>query len=129
MAAAGYGVCSHAWRGWVLGTGMVNDTDHLVITASPKPLSSYTHLVNGPSWYGPTAYVRPLGWVVIHGWRMRAVYVPAARNEGSAFMNHVALIWTTAGHTYGVGVGGPQSNAVTLRLAETLARQLVLTRP
>ena len=42
-------------------------------------------------------------------------------------MNHVALIWTTAGHTYGVGVGGPQSNAVTLRLAETLARQLVLT--
>jgi hypothetical protein len=62
-------------------SGMNPGDDHLVVTAAPKPLSSYTHLVNGPSWYGPTAYVRPLGWVLIRGWRMRAVFVPAAQND------------------------------------------------
>lgn len=133
VAAAGYGACLRAWRGWVLGTGGVTAGGaHFVVTAAPKALTSYTHLVNGPSWYGPTAYVRPLGWLVIHRWRMRAVFVPGAQNEGSAFMNHVALIWTTGGHTYGIGAlvpSGLSRPADSLRLARSFARQIVLVRP
>ena len=40
---------------------------------------------------------------------MRAVFVPQATNDGSAFANHVVLIWTVGRHMYGVdfhNVGG-----------------------
>jgi len=34
---------------------------------------------------------------------MRAVFAPAATNDGSAFANHVVLIWTVGAHTYAIG--------------------------
>lgn len=123
----GLGGCSRAWRGWVIGSGSAGD-QHLVVTASPHALSSYAHLVNGPAWY-PAARVRLLGWVSINGWHMRSVFVPAATNDGSSFTNHLALIWTTGGHTYGIAFYNRDGIAATLHLDEALARAIVLTRP
>lgn len=82
IGPGGVGGCDESWRGWVVRTSNVG-AEHLVITASPKPLASYAKLVNGPAWY-PQARVRALGWVRINGWRMRSVYVPLATNDGSA---------------------------------------------
>jgi hypothetical protein len=60
---------------------------------------------------------------------MHAVFVPEAQNEGSAFMDHVVLIWTTEGHTYGVGVRAPAGISRSLQLAKALAQQIELTKP
>src|SRR4051812_12151387 len=84
--------CGKAWRGWVIGSNETSD-QHLVIAASPRPLRSAAKVVNGPGWY-PGAQVRRLRSLTINGWRVRAVYVPPATNDGSAFASHVVLIWT-----------------------------------
>lgn len=136
VAAAGYGgFCPRIWRGWVLGSGSVG-ADLLAITASPKPLSSYAHLVDGPLWVSQTDRVRFLGRKQINGLRMAMVYVlegqnthGAFMNAGSAFMGHVALIWTTGGHTYGVGVRAPSGVARSIELATALAQRIVLVNP
>jgi hypothetical protein len=101
------------------------DGEHLVITASPVPLSNAAKVVNGPGWY-PAARVRPLGWVRINGWRMRIVYVPPETNDGSAFVHHVVLLWTVGGHTYGIGFHVLYGIAPTIRFDETLARGIRL---
>jgi hypothetical protein len=107
------------WRGWVVGSSAAGD-EHLVLTASPRPLANYGKVVNGPAWY-PTARVRVLGSVKVNRWRMSEVYVPAATNDGSAFSNHLVLIWTTHGHTYAVGFhnlhGFPRTPDLDLKLA------------
>jgi hypothetical protein len=102
--------------------------EHLVTTASPRPLRNYAKVVNGPAWY-PKARVRPLAWVTIHGWRMRAVYVPPDTNDGSAFAHHVVLIWTVGQHTYAIGFHNLHGIAETLRLNEELAGHLTLAGP
>ena len=99
-----------------------------MITASPKPLASYAKVVNGPAWY-PKARVRPVGRVNINGWGMRAVYVPPATNDGSAFMQHVVLVWSDAGHTYGIGFHNTRGIHRTLLLDEALARHVKLVGP
>ena len=76
-----------------------------------------------------TGEVRPLGWTEINGWRMRAVYVPPETNDGSAFMHHVVLVWTNAGHTYGVGFHNTQGIRQTLLLDEELAKHIKLIGP
>jgi hypothetical protein len=118
--------CSGSWHGWVFGSTYVG-RDHLVITASPRPLSSDAKLVNGPSWY-PQAKVTQLGPVTINGRRMHAVFVPPATNE-SAFMDHVVLIWTTGGHTYGVGFHDVSSIRQTLLKDVELAKSIKLIGP
>ena len=55
-------------------------------------------MINGPGWY-PGARVVPLGVVHAGEWTMREVYADPATNEGSAFSDHVVLVWTTDGHT------------------------------
>ena len=111
----------------MVGTANVR-TEHLVITASPRPLTNDAKLVNGPAWY-PRARVRVVGRVSINRWRMRAVYVPPATNDGSAFVNHVVLVWSDAGHTYGVGFHNTRGIDRTLRLDEELARDIKLVGP
>jgi hypothetical protein len=110
----------HSWRGWVAGSSYASG-EHLVLTATPRPLRNDAKVVNGPAWY-PYARVTPLAWIRINGLRMRAVYVPPATNDGSAFMNHVVLIWTVGRHTYGVGF----HNVSTIR--ETLLEDVELAR-
>jgi hypothetical protein len=127
IAPGGVGGASKSWRGWVVGSSNANG-QHLVITASPRPLTNYAKLVNGPAWY-PRARVRPLGWVQMNGRRMRSVYVQPATNDGSAFMHHVVLIWTEGRHTYGVGFHNTKGIRATLLLDEELVKFIELARP
>lgn len=115
------------WRRWAVGSSYVG-SEHLVTTASPRPLPNYAKVVNGPAWY-PNQRVRPIAWVTINGWRMRAVYVPPATNDGSAFAHHVVLIWTVGQHTYGVGFHNLRGIPYTFRLDEKLAEHLMLVGP
>lgn len=121
------GRCGSAWRGWVVGSSETND-QHLVITASPRPLSNAAKLVNGPAWY-PDARVRLLQRMTVNGWRIQAVYVPFGTNAGSAFARHVVLIWTVSGHTYGVGFHNVHGIRPTLDLDVALARGITLVAP
>lgn len=118
---------SGPWQRWAVGSSYVGP-EHLVATASPRRLANYARVVNGPAWY-PRARVRPLAWTTINGWRMRAVYVPQATNDGSAFMHHVVLIWSVGHHTYGVGFHNLRGIRHTLRLDEELARHITLVSP
>ena len=122
--------CPHPgkWRGWVVGSSEVADRQHLVINASPRPLTDDAKVVNGPAWY-PGARVQTLGWVRVNGRKMREVYVPPATNDGSAFMSHLVLIWTERGHTYAVGFHNLHGIQRTLRLDIALAQGIVLVGP
>ena len=120
----GPAVCSRAWRRWVVGSSYVG-VHHLVLTASPKPLLDYAKVVNGPAWY-PLARVRPIAWLTIKRRHMRAIFVPAATNDGSAFAQHVVLVWTVGGHTYAVGFHDVTSIRQTLLQDEELARSIEL---
>jgi hypothetical protein len=115
-----------AWRGWVVGSS-ANADEHLVLNASPHPISNYAKVVNGPGWYS-AARERLLGWVVVNGWRMREVFVPYATNDGSAFANHVVLIWTLGQHTYAIGFHNVYGIHHTLLLDLALARGIKLIR-
>jgi hypothetical protein len=57
---------------------------------------------------------------------MRAVYVPPTTNAGSSFADHVVLIWTARGHTYGVGFHKVRGIQQTLELDAALARSIEL---
>jgi len=127
IGPGGTGGCDTSWRGWVTGSSNVG-SDHLVITASPRLLRDYAKLVNGPAWYRGQR-VRSLGWVTVNGQRMRSVYVPPLTNDGSAFMDHVVLIWSVAGHTYGVGFHNTRGIRRTLLLDEKLAEHIRLVGP
>ena len=115
------------WRGWVVGTSNVG-REHLVITASPTELTNDAKLVNGPAWY-PRSRVRFLRTVEINGRHMRAIYVPPVTNDGSAFAHHVVLVWSAAGHTYGVGFHIIAGMRQTLRLDEELVSHIKLLGP
>ncbi len=91
-------------------------------------MKNYARLANGPAWY-PNARVRPLARITIGEWRMRAIYAPRATNAGSAFADHVLLIWTVQGHTYGIGFHNERGLTKTLRLTRTLARGIELVAP
>jgi hypothetical protein len=127
IGPGGVGGCVRSWRGWVVGSSETPDA-HLVITASPVPLRNDAKVVNGPGWY-PSARVKPLRRLTINGWRMRAVYVPPATNDDSAFMYHVVLIWTVGGHTYGVGFHNMHGIPRTLALDKALAKGIRLIGP
>lgn len=127
IGPGGIGGCGPSWRGWVVGSSTTPD-EHLVLTGSPKRLSNYAKVVNGPGWY-PEARVKPLTWVTINGWRMRAVFVPQATNDGSSFAHHVVLIWSVGRHTYGVGFHDVTGIHPTLLLDEELARSIKLVGP
>src|SRR6266511_2550983 len=95
------GGCARSWRGWGVGSSTTPD-QHLVLTASPRALRNEAEVVHGPAWY-PTARVKQLALMTIRGWRMHAVFVTPATNDGSAFAEHVVLIWTLGQHTYAAG--------------------------
>jgi hypothetical protein len=127
IGPGGLGDCARSWHGWVVGSSTTPD-EHLVLVGSPTRLRSYAKVVNGPTWY-PKARVEPLAWVTIEGRRMRAVFVPPASNDGSAFANHVVLVWTVGEHTYGVGFHDITGIPRTLRRDEELAKSIELVAP
>ena len=127
ISPGGVDDAAKSWRGWVVGSSYVG-ADHLVITASPRPLRDYAKVVNGPAWY-PKARVKPLAWITVAGTRMRAVLVPQATNDGSAFAHHIVLIWTVGRHTYGLGFHNIKGLHQTLLLDKELAKHVKLVRP
>ena len=127
IGPGGVGACSHLWRRWVVGSSETAE-QHLVISASPRPLRSAAKVVNGPAWYRG-ARVRPLGRLNINGWRVRSVYVPPETNDGSAFAHHVVLIWTVGGYTYAAGFHDVAGIHATLSLDEALVRAIRLVAP
>jgi hypothetical protein len=108
----------------VIGSSTTPD-QHLVLTASPTRPRNDARVVNGPAWY-PGAGVRPLGRLTINGRRVRAVFVPQATDEGSAFAHHVVLIWTVGRHTYAVGFHDVRGIRATLALDRELVRSVRL---
>jgi len=127
VGPGGVGACAASWRGWVVGSSTTAD-EHLVVTASPTAIRNLAKVVNGPAWY-PKARVKLLARITVNGWRARAVFVPQATNDGSAFAHHVVLIWTVAGHTYGVGFHDVHGIRPTLELDEELVRNIRLVGP
>jgi hypothetical protein len=119
--------CGRSWRKWAFGSSETAD-QHLVISASPRPLRNPAKLVNGPAWY-PAARVRPLRSLTLNGREMQAIFVPPATNGGSAFMNHLVLVWTVDGHTYGLGFHNVHGVRATLDLDLALARGIKLVAP
>jgi hypothetical protein len=127
IGPGGEGGCSHAWRGWVVGSSETSD-GHLVIVSSPRALRDPAKVVNGPGWY-PGAHVRLLRHLTINGWRVKGFSVPSATNEGSAFSHHAVLIWTTGGHTYAVGFHNVDGLPATFDLDVVFARAIRLVPP
>ncbi|MFZ1881743.1 MAG: hypothetical protein WAU41_16490 [Gaiellaceae bacterium] len=125
-AAAGRG-CPQQWRGWVVGSSTTPD-EHLVLTATPTPLRNDAKVVNGPAWY-PDARVELVAKIVINGWRLHAVFVPQATNDGSAFAHHVVMIWTVGSHTYGIGFHDVSTIHQTLLRDEKLVQGVRMVEP
>jgi len=107
---------------------MQTSQQHLVLQASPEPVRSLSKMINGPGWYPGASEVR-LGIVHVGGWTMEAVYANPATNDGSVFSDHLALVWTTGGHTYALGFHVARSRHRTQMLNETVARSVSLVPP
>jgi hypothetical protein len=99
-----------------------------VLTASPTPLRNGAKVVNGPAWY-PQERVKPIARITVHGWRVRAVFVSPNTNDGSAFANHVVLIWTVGRHTYAAGFHNVHGIQRTLELDRELVQGITLVAP
>lgn len=115
------------WKRWAAGS-VSSPNQHLIIAASPRPLTNYAKVVNGPAWY-PKARVKPLAWLTVNGWRIRLVFVPANSNDGSAFAHHVVLIWTVGQHTYAAGFHDFAGVRTAVQLDRRLAASIKLVRP
>ncbi len=127
IGPGGAGGCAKGWRGWVIGSSATSE-GHLVLTASPSPLRNGARVVNGPAWY-PQERVKPVARMTIHGWHIRAVFVPPDTNDGSAFANHVVLIWTVGGHSYAAGFHNVHGIQGTLELDRRLVDGMRLVAP
>jgi hypothetical protein len=123
--------CGGAWTRWVTGSSEVAGAfppQHLVLTASSRPVHDYAKATHGPGWY-PAARVEVGEWTRVNGRRMRWVFLPPETNEGSAFADHLVLVWTAGGHTYAVGFHVTTTRAAARALDLELARHLRLVSP
>ena len=105
------------------GQTFEDDTEHLIIQASPRPVPNYAKAIDGGGWYRG-ATVKLLGWVPLAGGRARLVFVPGTND--TAFRGHLVLVWTTGGHTYAVGFHDVLGRRKTLLLDEALAKHIRL---
>jgi hypothetical protein len=136
FAIVGIGPCRplRKWTRWIASSSEVpnpydrySPRQHLIILASPRPTRRYAKFVDGPGWYlGERVDVG--GWISVNGWRARWVFVPPKTNE-SATIGHVMLVWTTGGHTYGVGFHDLSTRATTRALDLELVRHIRLVSP
>ncbi len=114
------------WHGWAFGETS-NPNQHLIITASPRPLHDDAQFVVGPYWR-PGMRVRPIARLTINGWRMHAVFLSQATCM-CAYSHHIVLVWTLGLHTYGFGFHNFTGLRQTLLLDEELARHIKLVGP
>jgi hypothetical protein len=112
-------------KNWIFGSSQVSvPREHLVIRGSPRPVHDYATAL-GVLGLDPAKRVRVGGWITLHGWRARWVFVPLRGNE-SIFLGHLALVWTTGGHTYAVGFHDWNPRAVTRAMDLELVRHIRL---
>lgn len=123
------------WRGWIVGSSQLSGSDagpagflHLVMQGSPRIIRDSARAIDGPGMV-PGSRVRSRGVVTIAEKRMHWYYVPPDRNQGSAFMHHLVLVWTASGHTYAYGFHVTSTFAVARALDLELVRHLVTVRP
>jgi hypothetical protein len=120
------------WHGWVVGSSQIGTGgpafQHLVIQVSPTP-TNFAHAVNGPIalWHRAGPVIG--GSLMLNGWRMHWLFVDPEHNDGSAFMSHVVLCWTTGGHTYAVGFHTVTTKLSAAAMDYELVRNLELVRP
>jgi hypothetical protein len=135
VAAMGVPGCGGAvWRGWFFGSIMVDSAytagfQHLVVQGMPSVVGNPVQAIDGPGRLIRGAGVKPLGAVNVQGMTMRWYFVPPNLNEGSAFQQHLVLVWTTAGHTYAYGFHVVDTIADARALDLELVRHLVSVKP
>jgi len=123
------------WHRWMVGSSQLSGSDagpagflHLVVQGAPRIVRDPARAIDGPGMV-PGSRVRSRGVVTIAGKRMRWYYVPPDRNQGSAFMHHLVLVWTADRHTYAYGFHVTSTFAVARALDLELVRHLVTVRP
>jgi len=115
-------------KNWIIGSSQLDlPREHLVIRGSPRPVHDYAKVL-AVEGLDPAKRVRVGGWITLHGWRARWVFVPVQGNE-SIFLGHVALVWTTGGHTYAVGFHDWNRRTVTRAMDLELVRHMRLVNP
>ena len=115
-------------KNWIFGSSQVEvPREHLVIRGSPRPVHDYAKAL-GVLGLDPAKRVRVGRWITLHDWRARWVFVPLRGNE-SIFLGHLALVWTTGGHTYAVGFHDWNPRAVTRAMDLELVRHIRLVEP
>jgi hypothetical protein len=148
----GYGICdvSHFmqanpcgnWPHWMAATGggtaplsgsgaaTPANTEHFVMEGLPYATTNYDAVANGPGWQNliVPGTVHALGWITIHGFRMR--WITVAQNlEGSVMAGHIMLVWSAASHTYALGFHNFWGNTLTRALDIAVAQSLVMIPP
>jgi hypothetical protein len=127
VAAAGQPGCgAPEWDDWIVGSSQVGNGatagfQHLVVVAAPRIIRDPARAIDGPGMV-PGSRVQGRGDVTIGGEIMRWYFVPPDLNIGSAFMDHLVLVWNASGHTYAYGFH------VVDTLAEARALDLALVR-
>jgi hypothetical protein len=127
VGAAGQAGCGGAeWHDWIFGSSQVGnaataDFQHLVVQAAPRIIRDPARAIDGPAML-PGSRVQGQGDIRVGRDIMRWYFVPPNLNVGSAFMDHLVLVWNASGHTYAYGFH------VVSTLAEARALDLALVR-
>jgi hypothetical protein len=97
------------WRGWIFGSTQLSGSNagpagfqHLGLQGAPRAVRDPARAIDGPAMV-PGSRVQGRGKLLVGKRTMHWYYVTPGTNVGSAFMGHLVLVWTFAGHTYAYG--------------------------
>lgn len=121
-------------RRWFFGTSMVNPSgsggagfQHLVIQGAPMVIADPARAIDLPARYVVPQAVLPRGELVIDGIVRRFYMVPIS--NPSAMRDHLAVVWTQAGHTYAYSFHVVDGVRVARALDVYVLRHLRLIEP
>ena len=123
------------WRGWIFGSTQLTGSNagaagfqHLALQGAPRVVRDPARAIDGPAMV-PGSSVRALGETHVGNQMMRWYYVTPRTNIGSAFMNHLVLVWTLSGHTYADGFHVVDTLAQARALDLELIHHLIYIHP
>jgi hypothetical protein len=111
-----------------VGNGLTAGFQHLVVLGAPRIIRDPARAIDGPAMV-PGSRVQGRGEVRIGSATMRWYFVPPDLNAGSAFMDHLVLVWNASGHTYAYGFHVVDTLAQARALDLALVRHLELVLP
>jgi hypothetical protein len=121
-------------RRWFFGTSMVNPSgaggagfQHLVIQGAPRVIADPARAIDLPARYVVPQAVLPRGELVIDGIVRRFYMVPIS--NPSAMRDHLAVVWTQAGHTFAYSFHVVDGVRVARALDVYLLKHLRLIEP